>query len=283
MKIRKILFTLSAVAAILTTSCNGEALVAPVYEDYEAEAAAVTAMIDAIETVSFETEAAIDEAFAAYCYLDENARELVLNYEKLDEYRNQLARLYYPDGWQGNRMDRSKINIGTYCFNSQCWNDEGVKALADCGIDLLSAVSYNNDLFDLLEKYGVGAFVSGIVPSWYSGGGEPANAGTMSTSLPLTAYDAGMESFVDRDCIWAIDVGDEPVTQDIPHFGDVIDYISPAFPNQLIYLNLLPEFTQGSKYTDNYLETYVENVNTDYISYDHYIFGYQGRSRDKRS
>ena len=280
MKIKKILFALSAAAAILTASCSNEPVVAPVYEDYEAEAAAVVSMIDAIETVDFTTESQIEEAFAAYCFLDENARKLVSNYDQLNEYRNEVAKLYYTEELQGPRMDRSKVNIGTYCFNSQCWTDEGVKALADCGINLLSAVAYNNDLFDLLDKYGIGAFVSGVVPGWYSGGGEPANAGKMSEYNPLSAYDSGMASFVDRECIWAIDVGDEPVTVDLPHFGDVIDYIIPAFPNQLIYLNLLPSFGTYD-YVNDYLETYVKEVNTDYISYDHYIFGYQGRSREK--
>ncbi len=280
MKLKKFIFTLSACAALLTASCASDSEIpAPVFYDMKAETEAVISMIDAIETVDFSTEAAIDEAYAAYCFLEDEYRALVTNYEKLDSYRSELAKLYNTETKQGNRIDRSKVNIGTYCFNSQCWTDEGVKALADCGIDFISNAAYDNRLLDLLEKYNVGAFVSGVVPSWYSGGGNPANAGKMKDERPLSSYDAGMESFVDRDCIWAIDVGDEPVNLDLPHFGDIIDYIMPAFPNQLIYLNLLPEF-DSYDYVENYLETYVDNVNLDYISYDHYVFGYQGRSRE---
>ncbi|MBQ6809569.1 MAG: hypothetical protein IJP09_02530 [Clostridia bacterium] len=286
MDFKKALLTLGLATVMLTAACGNEQA-EPVelaaFNEAETNSSKVVEMIDAITAVDFTTEAAIDDAFLAYCSLTDSNKEKVTNYEKLEEYRAQLAKLYNTEVKQGERMDRSKINIGTYCVYAPCYTDEGIKAIADCGIDFLTNPGYNDGLFDLLEKYNLGAFVSGVVPGWYTGGdvGGTTNAGTMSSSNPLTAYDNGIESFVDRDCIWGIDVGDEPWTVDLPHFGDVIDHLIEGFPGKAIYLNLLPGFANGAEATDKYLETYVENVNTDYICYDHYVYAYLRRTHEE--
>lgn len=236
----------------------------------------VVAMIENISSADLSSEKTVDKAYCAYCSLDKEKRGEVTNIVKLTGYREDIAKLYNSQKKQGPRINRAKVNIGTYCFNKQCWNDDGVRALRDAGIDFLSNAANDKELLALLEKYGIGAFVAGVVPGWYSGG-DRINAGKMSEMNPLSAYDAGMKSFEDRECIWGIDIGDEPDDLDFPHYGKVFDYLTPAFPNQLLYLNLLPALNQ---YYENHIRKYAEEVKADYICYDHYIWGWQERSRE---
>ena len=273
MKLRKALLTLGFASVILTASCSsGEPLeMTLTFNHTPNDAVKVVEMIDAITTVDFSTENAIEDAYLEYCKLDDSLKNQVTNYEKLQEYRAAVTKLYYTEAKQGPRMDRSKVNIGTYCFNSQCWTDEGVQALVDCGIDFLSNASYNNTLLDLLEKYNVGAFASGVVPYWGCGGIDNGLVGMMSVYNPISAYESAAAAYVDRECIWGIDLGDEPWVADFPHYGEVIDYLLEAFPEQVMYLNLLPTFNDKNG-NSNALETYVEHINTDYICYDNYPY-----------
>ena len=283
MKFKKTILALGIAVLALTTACgtsNEPAPTAKAFFPNEEDAAKVVEMIDSITVADMTTEYEIEQIYLAYCNLDEDIKGLVTNYEQLDKYRNQITSLYYTEALRGDGMDRTQVNIGTYCFNPQCWNDEGVKALADCGIDFIANANYDDTLLSLLDKYGVGAFVSGAVPGWYTGGINYGNVGMASVYNPISAYEASIANFVDRDCIWGIDIGDEPWNEDFPHFGDVIDYLHEAVPEKLIYLNLLPNFKD--KNTPDMLETYVEYVDTDYICYDNYTYNDYMNDNDYR-
>ncbi|MBE6890933.1 MAG: hypothetical protein E7481_02780 [Ruminococcaceae bacterium] len=292
MKFRKALLVLGLSALALTTACSSDEPLPTVmsFNTTAADAAKVVEMIDSITVADMTTEQEIEKIYLAYCNLDESTRELVTNYDKLTGYRKTISELYYTEPKLGSRMDRTKINIGTYCFNPQCWNDEGVQALVDCGIDFIANASYDNTLLDLLDKYGVGAFASGVVPGWYTGGGNPApaNVGTASTALPLSSYETAAANFVDRDCIWGIDLGDEPWSQDIPHFAEIIDYCKEVFPGKIPYLNLLPplyHYNRGQMYLDGveigHIDSYAQYVKADYLSYDQYPYGDLGIDIDR--
>lgn len=281
MKFKKTLLALGIAALAFTTACsNNEPLPAVMsFHPTAEDAAKVVEMIDSITVADMTTEQEIEQIYLSYCNLDDENRELVTNYDKLTEYRKAISELYYTEPRQGSRMDRTKVNIGTYCFNQQCWNDEGVQALVDCGIDFIANASYNDTLLDLLDKYGVGAFASGVVPGWYTGGINNGNVGFASTYNPLSSYETAVANFVDRDCIWGIDIGDEPWSVDIPHFGKVIDYLQEAIPDKIMYLNLLPG-AWGYKSSDFAIDgemidpvsAFAKYVNTDYISYDMYPY-----------
>lgn len=277
MKLRKTLLALGIATLAFTTACSSDEPLPTVlsFHPSEEDATRIVEMIDAITVADMTTEQEIENIYLEYCKLDSETQELVTNYEKLDEYRNQITKLYYTEPLQGPRMDRSKVNIGTYCFTT--WTDESVQTLVDCGIDFIANASYNETLLNLLNKYNVGAFVSGAIPGWYGGGGDRAKqvAGTMSTAQPVTAYDSYLESYVDYDCIWAIDLGDEPSPKDIPHYGDVVEHIKDTFPNQLLYLNLLPRggsFDTGPTEYAQHLHETVEYCNFDYLCYDRYPY-----------
>ena len=181
------------------------------------------------------------------------------------------------------RMDRNRLNVGVYHLKPYARTEAHVKDLADCGIDFVVCMDNDRPALDLLHKYGVGAIVSGIVPGWWGGDGN--NAGTMAAVNTMDKYEAAAASFEDHPAIWGIDVGDEPSALDFPHYGRVIDYVNRAFPNQLAYLNLYPNYASVSqnnaRETVNQLGTatyaehirrYCECVPSDYLCYDFYLY-----------
>ncbi len=280
MFIKKTLLAITTAALIGLTACTNEVQTElKSFISTPADAMKVVEMIDSIVVADMTTEQEIEQIYLQYCNLDNNTRELVTNYEKLENYRAEITKLYHTETKKGDGMDRSKVNIGTYCFNQQCWNDEGVQALVDCGIDFIANASYDDRLLDLLDKYGVGAFVSGAFPGWYTGGVNNGNVGTASVSNPISAYEKSLAKFVDRPCIWGIDIGDEPWSADIPHFGEVIDYMHENLPDKLMYLNLMcasfgynsdEHKINGEKIAP--ADAYVEYINNDYLCFDNYPY-----------
>ena len=181
------------------------------------------------------------------------------------------------------RMDRNRLNIGTYHLRPYARTEAHVKDVADCGIDFVVCMDNDRPALDLFHKYGVGAIVSGIVPGWW--GGDGTDAGKLAVTNPMEKYEAAAASFVDHPAIWGIDVGDEPSALDFPYYGKVIDYVNRAFSNQFAYLNLYPNYASVSgnnaQETVNQLGTatyaehirrYCECVPSDYLCYDFYLY-----------
>src|SRR5574344_1021676 len=65
------------------------------------------------------------------------------------------------------RMDVAKLNIGTYCLAEYARTESHVKDIADCGIDFVVSVPYDQTLLDLFAKYKLGAIVTGVAPGWW--------------------------------------------------------------------------------------------------------------------
>jgi len=181
------------------------------------------------------------------------------------------------------RLDRKKLNIGTYCLQPYARTEEHIRDMAACGIDFVIGLDYDKETLDLFSRYGIGAVVSGIVPGWFGGMGE--NAGQMEKINPLEKYDNIRDSFSDHPAIWGVDVGDEPSALDFPHYGKIIDRVNCSFPNQFAYLNLYPNYGMlatntaeeikrqlGTETYNQYIEQYCHCVNTDYICCDFYPY-----------
>ena len=117
------------------------------------------------------------------------------------------------------RMDRTKLNIGTYYLQPYARTEQHVKDLKACGIDFVLEVNCDKDLLDKFEKYGVGAVVNEVLPPWWGGDGD--NAGKMAENCPLEKYAEAAEAFRDHPAIWGVDTGDEPSALDFPHYGKV--------------------------------------------------------------
>ncbi len=274
MKIKKLL-AIAGIATVMTlSSCSKEPEEVPVLKDFfNTDYASVVAMIDAIEVADLTTEKAIEDAFIAYSELEDSVKSEVTNIDKLQEYRSEVTKLYDVKDRRGDRIDHSKFLIGTYCVNPYIWTDEHFKAIKDCGIDVITGGAYNQTLLDLCAKNDLGVFLS-YLPGWY--GGDGSNSGQLINSIPSGAYNSYAENFVDNPVIWAMDVGDEPSSEDFPHYGVLINEAKELFPDKQIYLNLYPNYANkdqmGCKTYYEYIEKYIENVDTDYICYDHYLY-----------
>ena len=184
------------------------------------------------------------------------------------------------------RMDRTRLQIGTYCLAPYACTDTHVRELKDCGIDFVAAMSPAPERLDLLHAHGVGAFVAGVVPGWW--GGDGSNAGTMAQRQPLSDYEAALDRFRDHPAVWAIDCGDEPSALDFPHCGRVTALIHRRLPGCFGYLNINPNYgwtaantpsqirqQLGTETYRDYIRSYCAHVPTDYISYDHYLYSSQ--------
>ena len=101
------------------------------------------------------------------------------------------------------RMDRSRLNIGTYILKPYARTEKHVKDLADCGIDFVVCAEYDVPMLDLFEKCGVGAIVTGIVPHWWGGDGE--NAGSLSKAISYDHVTEAARKFKDHPAIWGVE------------------------------------------------------------------------------
>ena len=176
-----------------------------------------------------------------------------------------------------------KFHIGAYCLGKSCRDEEHVRELRECGIDLLFSVNDDEDLLDLLAKHGVGAVVNGVLPWWFGADGK--NAGTMHLTNPKEAYIERAHRFKDHPAIVGVDVGDEPSSLDFPHYGSVIEALKEHFSDKLLYLNIYPSYGMlasagkeqakrelGTDTYAEYLDAYASNVDLPYLSIDHYLY-----------
>lgn len=180
-----------------------------------------------------------------------------------------------------SRMDRSRLNIGAYILQPYARSEAHIKDLADCGIDFVICIDNDRAALDLLDKYGVGAIVTGVVPGWWGGDGN--NAGTLKDRHPLSEYEAAAAAFEDHPAIWGIDIGDEPSALDFPYYGKIMERVEELFPNQFAFLNLYPNYASVAQNTEEqvlsqlgtatyeeHIEQYCKHIPADYLSYDFY-------------
>jgi len=180
------------------------------------------------------------------------------------------------------RMNRNRLNIGTYILQPYARSEQHIKDIAEAGIDFVIGMEYDTAALEHMQKYGVGVIAS-VLPGWWGGDGD--NAGTMAEQRPLEIYDERAAAFKDHPMIWGVEVGDEPSALDFPHYGKVMNRVDHIFPSQFPYLNLYPNYASvaqnNDKQTVNQLGTatyeehiarYCEYVDSDYICYDFYLY-----------
>lgn len=181
------------------------------------------------------------------------------------------------------RMNRERLNIGVYHLRPYARTEEHIRELKECGVDFVICLEDDRGTLDLLEKYGIGAIVSGVVPGWW--GGDGSNAGKLAETNPIEKYTEAARGFVDHPAVWAIDAGDEPSALDFPYYGQVMRRMEKDFPNQFAYLNLYPNYASvsqnnaeetvnqlGTPTYAEHIDRYCEYVGEDYICYDYYMY-----------
>ena len=194
-----------------------------------------------------------------------------------------------------SRMDRSKLQIGTYCLAPYARTEAHVKDLAACGIDFVYGVpATDRATLDLCGKYGVGVIATGAVPFWHGMGGE--QAGQMRERRPLNTFEKGLAAYADHPAIWMLDYVDEPSALDFPYIGEVTRLMQMKMPQGVLpYINLYPNYAVGiqnsSSQTCNQLgtrtyrehvEAYVRDVPLDYLCFDFYLYSARGESRKSK-
>ncbi len=274
MTFRKIGLTLALTSSLLVSACGSTGSKEEINQMpfIDTNYTSVIEMIDQITVADKTTEKTIENAYIAYCQLDSSVKDKVANFDKLQEYRNEITKLYHTEEKRGDRIDRSKLLISTYYFGKELWNDEDVIKLKDCGIDFVIGANYDTQLLDLFEKHGIGAFIS-YLPSWF---GQEATHGQLVEKIPAGSFVPYAEKFVDHPAIWALDICDELGSNDMPHLNVLMKEAEDLFPGKLVYINLYPnygaEWRLVNKPYQEHLNYYVEQVETDYISYDHYFY-----------
>lgn len=182
-----------------------------------------------------------------------------------------------------SRMDRSRLNIGTYILQPYARTEQHIRELSECGIDFVIGMDCDIPTLDLFYRYNVGAVVGGVVPGWWGGDGD--NAGKMESTNPMDRYCSGAEKFTDHPAIWSVDTGDEPSALDFPYYGKIFAKMKELFPKQFPYLNLYPNYASvavndsaqtvnqlGTATYDGHIDAYCRNVGADYICYDFYVY-----------
>ena len=162
------------------------------------------------------------------------------------------------------RMDRSKLNIGTYSLQPYAQTDAHVKELKACGIDfIICGVPNEKKILDILQKYEVGVVMGGVIDN----------------------YEEKAKTFTDHPAIWGIDVRDEPSALEFPNLGKVYERISELYPNQFPYINIFPNYATvaqndedqtksqlGTPTYEAYIAEYCKHMPADYLCYDFYLY-----------
>ena len=287
--IKKIVASTLLSSIIFTTACGSaeEAITLMSFkntdcQDYQS----VITMIDSISEASLETEAAIEAAYVKYFALEDDVKAQVTNFDKLLTLRDEVADLYETKR-TGDRIDRSKILIGSY--NVNYIEDEDIKAIADCGIDFMTGV-HKFEALDLMAKYGIGAFTHVIYHKFPYFRGNDRKKGVEASPAP-TYDEASLRealpdiSTFDHEALWGIWVVDEPNAQDLPFHEMQRAVMQEKYPHLLHYINLYPhcgssrmgvEDSTGFDEYQEYINEYIKNVKSDYISYDRYMYGDYG-------
>lgn len=233
--------------------------------------------ISAIETVSLDTEEAVTAAWLSYCALDDAAKAEVVNAPRLLEMRDLVADLYARTDRRGSKIDRSKILIGSY--NLAISDEQHVREVAECGLDFMTGV-HVLDKLDLLAQYNIGAFTHIIYHNFPYWRGSDRNPGSDPVTPDYTAeqFEAALTKDICHEAIWGTWIVDEPNAQDYWYYEQIREKFDTFYEDEdyVGYINLFPNYAGssqlGTKTYEDYINMYVEQIDTDYICYDHYMY-----------
>lgn len=188
------------------------------------------------------------------------------------------------------RMDRLKLQIGTYCLAARHRDEAHVKEIRDCGIDFIYGIpATDRNTLDICAKHGLGVIATGAVPFWHGMGGK--EAGLMKTRRPLDSYAAALEKYADHPAIWMLDYVDEPSAADFPWIAEVTRLMQEKDPAGVTpYINLYPNYASvvgntakqtvsqlGTATYAEHVEAYMKNVPLDYVCFDFYVYSAKGK------
>ena len=290
------LVLLVLVCAAVTMACQGdEATTVPTEAVTEAPAptvqtaSEVDALILEIDGATIANEDKIDTAFLAYCSLSEEEKAKVVYYPVLANLRYELTKAYVVKDYMDTRMRHNELLIGAYVCSVQPVDltaDYHMQAMADCHVDYAWHVSghggtTNTAVLDRYEKYGIGVFEWAGNLGIYTWKGENRFQGEESANppLPIEQFEATLPSreAADHNALWGFYMQDEPNAGDFDWMGAAGAMVQEkVLPDSAIMLNLYPNYAAAPQLGRGsyraYIQSFVSNVKSDFICYDHYLY-----------
>ena len=181
-----------------------------------------------------------------------------------------------------------ELLIGIDGFKPNAGTERHVKAMKEAGFDMIESGVDNIDVatLDLFQKYGIGCYIGGGLPSWW-GGSKDCRGGTMEAKRPFKVWDEPLAKFAHHPAIWGLEIGDEPSGLDFPYYGKLLAYLRSKRPDLAYYVCLFPcyampgtagkdpaETQLGSPNYTKYIADWCKYVDVDYIATDIYPWGW---------
>jgi len=198
-------------------------------------------MIAAIDVGNLDTEAAVEEAWLAYCALDAEAKAGV-SADRLVELRQEVASCYARTDRKGTHMERSKVLLGSYPLVNT--SEEHIREVAEAGLHFMSGGDvFTEETMNLMQKYGLAA-IPHVTP-------------------------------IAHDAIWGVFIRDEPSAALFADLEKQRSEFEAENPDCFGIITLLPNYANDNQLGTNgyqaHIDAFVNTVDTDIIMYDFYM------------
>jgi hypothetical protein len=176
--------------------------------------------------------------------------------------------------------------IGVDGMKPYACTEDHLKAMKACHVDMFEGPIVDLKTLDLMQKYGLGCYLSDIVPRWW-GGSKDCHGGTMAEKCPLSMYDEFLAKMPEHPALWGTEVGDEPSALDFRHYGAIMRHMGARRPKMGHMVCLFPcyampgiagkdpaESQLGARDYETYIAEFCKHVDVDYIATDVYPWGW---------
>lgn len=209
-------------------------------------------------------------------------------------------------------FDRSGILIGGYGLNYTPAGGESIDTYVqyalDAGIDFLVTGNTSKAFLDACDDKGLGVILAGssILPHVGKGVSDSAyNQWMALTYDSFYNYEVNGDKIYAHECIWGVDVCDEPETADFEKLSAMVAHFYATIPGKFAFVNLFPMYASGEQLGEtvkgeffrslplinsidafnpsierykNHIKSYAETMPTDYISMDVYPLYYNNKT-----
>ncbi len=153
-------------------------------------------------------------------------------------------------------------------------DDATYKEMVEAGFNVVFDYTTGDQLavLDMCQKYGIKCQVCNI----------PALAKDPSDPEFEKNLDDIIAQYKDHPALWGYHICDEPLFDSYARIGAVTKYLKKKDPKHPAFTNLLPNygsFLFGGRTFDDYVRTFIKEVEPDIMSYDHYSLMVDGNDR----